>query len=129
MQVQKKPITVYINSDVLAQLREIVKTKYEGSWGLSWEVEEAIRAWLRLQHAQIHTKRLNPSKPLIHIVMDEIIQRLRNQGCFLQCTYKELQKAISEVRGSDERTYKKWLNILLQENRIKQIGTYTYEIV
>jgi metal-responsive CopG/Arc/MetJ family transcriptional regulator len=43
----KKLIGVYIDKEVVEQLRELVKTKYEGQWGLSWEVEEAIRAWLR----------------------------------------------------------------------------------
>lgn len=125
----KVQVKIYLSEEVVEKLRDLVKEKYDGQWGLSWEVEEAIRAWLRLQHAQIHTSKLNPSRPHVHQAMDAIIFKLREMGCLIQCSTSDLRKAISEVRGSDERTFKKWSEILVKEGRLKWIGTYTYEIV
>jgi hypothetical protein len=125
----KVGLFIYLDKEVAKKLRELVKSKYQGQWGISWEVEEAIRAWLRLQHAQIHTQPLNPGRPHVHQVMDAIIFKLREMGCLVQCSVNDLRRAINEVRGSDERTFKKWAEILVKEGRLKWIGTYTYEIV
>ena len=121
---------IYLSDEVLRDLRTVVKAKYEGMYGLSAEVEEAIRAWLRLQHAQNRTHPLNPSRPFIHQVMDQIIFFLKAElNCLIQCSINDLKRAVANVRGADERTYRKWISLLLKEGRLKQIGTYLYEIV
>jgi len=40
-----------------------------------------------------------------------------------------LAQVIGETRGADERTIRKWMSLLEKNGYIKNIGTYTWEIL
>ena len=126
-------ISFYIDKEIHDDFIELVKEKYKNYHGnLSAEGEEALRAWLRThKHAQqLATIQMNPDYPHVHVYMDRIVKRLKEEyGCLLQCDLETLKKAIVDVRGSDERTAKKWMKQLLQEKKIKWLRPGLFEIV
>ena len=112
-------------------LREYIKQVYSGSihGALSIEVQNAIAEYLRIKHAQIHTRPLNPRTPTVHRICREIVQYLKDQGFINQVSTRVLTKTVGEVRGTDKRTVWKWIKQLEENGYIKSIGTYTWEIL
>lgn len=104
---------------------------YEGSTygALSVEVQNAIAEYLKIKHAQIHTKYLNPRTPVVHRVCQEIIHKLKEEGLINQVSSRVLAHAIGETRGTDKRTIRKWMRELEKNGYLKSIGTYTWEIL
>ena len=127
----KKGIYVYIDGVVFKKLWEYISEIYEESTygALSTEVQNAVVEYLRLKNAQIHTRPLNPRTPTVHRICSEIIHRLKEEGFINQVSTRVLNKVIGEVRGTDERTLRKWLMELDKNGYIKSIGTYTWEIL
>jgi hypothetical protein len=129
---EKEYLTVYISKEVKEAFYELVKNKYDSLHGpLSVEVEEALRSHLRAHtQTQIAPIKMNPALPHVHGIMDQIVRKLKDDyDCLLQCDMALLRKAITEVRGSDERTIKKWTRQLLQEKKLKVLGPNLFEIV
>ena len=112
-------------------LREYIKQVYSGSihGALSIEVQNAIAEYLKIKHAQIHTRPLNPRAPMVHRICREIVQKLKDEGFINQVSRRVLTKMIGEVRGTDRRTLRKWLEQLEKNGYIKSVGTYTWEIL
>ena len=110
---------------------DYINTVYpESQYGaLSSEVQNALVEYLRIKHAQIHTRALNPRTPTVHRICREIIQRLKDEGFVNQINSRTLAQIIGEIRGSDKRTIRKWIGQLDLNGYIKNIGTYTWEIL
>jgi len=127
----KKGLFVCIDERVLDELQEYIKRTYEGSTygALSIEVQNAIAEYLRVKHAQIRTKFLNPKTPMIHLICRDIIHKLKVLGMVNQVSSRLLAQVIGETRGADERTIRKWMSLLEKNGYIKNIGTYTWEIL
>lgn len=127
----KKPLFVRIDENVWLNLQDYIKQVYPGSvhGALSIEVQNAITEYLRIKHAQIHTRPLNPRTPTVHNICRAIIQKCKDEGFVNQISTRVLTKIIGEIRGTDKRTQRKWLEQLATNGYIKNIGTYTWEIL
>ena len=131
----KVGVYVYIDKELYEKLRTLVKAKYPYlRGGLSKEVEEALAYWIRL-HTHRHTKkfvveRMNP-QPKVFQVFEQVKDYLKRKYMFLpqQVTWRDLEEAISAVRGSDRRTIRKWITELLKWKLVKPIAPQVYEIV
>ena len=80
-------------------------------------VEKALMNYLDLENhsnTHLHEKPPRHVKPCLEILLDLI-----DRGFTLEFSNNELFKSIENVRGSDYRTKRKWLRILLKHNYIK----------
>ena len=127
----KRYICVLLDEPVFESLWEYIKEIYpESTYGaLSVEVQNAVVEYLRIKHAQIHTRPLNPITPTVHRICREIVQKLKDEGFVNQVSSRVLAKVIGEVRGTDKRTVRKWIEQLEKNGYTKSIGTYTWEIL
>jgi len=136
----KKVLSVYIQEDIYNQLNQLVKQKYTClKGGKSQEVEDALRHWLRL-HTHKNTQILFPQKmnpapkefKVFQQVKHYIIKYKHKSDSYLnqprQVSLRELREAISAIRGSDERTIKKWLKAFERNHFIKWIAGEVYEL-
>jgi len=130
----KVGVYIYVDEKIWQEFRDLVRQKHDEMYGLSIEVEEALRNWLRM-HTQMHTKTLVPNKvnptPKVHQVYRQIKEYLRQKYGFVyqQVPRRDIVEAISAIRGSDPRTIKKWFKQLLQYRLIKNIAGEVFEIV
>lgn len=126
---------VMIDVKVYDNLRDLIRKKYQKSYGaLSSEVQDALAHWIseHEETLELHTnthKVINPSLPGSHWQAKQIIDWLRDHGVSVQCTDRDLRKAIINTRGSDSRTIKKWMKFLVDEGYLKLITHRLYEIV
>jgi len=126
----KVKLQVWVRKEVMESLWRIIKQKYEKPYGaLSLEVEHAIVDWVRRHHAQIHTKPLNPTLSRSHYIASDIMQYLKRKGYINQVSLGALKEAIIKIRGSDERTIRKWIRFLVDNGFIKPLGAYLFEIL
>ena len=132
----KVGLYIVIDEELNKKLREIISLKYRGfSKGLlSREVEEALAYWVRL-HTHEHTKlavnsTVNPH-PKVYDVFKQVQEYFRRKYKYLpqQVTYRDLEEAISAIRGSDKRTIRKWIGLFLKWKCIKMITPNIYELV
>lgn len=129
--MEKAQLKVYIDKKLLEELWNHIKTAYPRSTygALSSEVQQAIAAWLKTKHTQIHTNPMNPGTPRVHQICTQIIQTLKTQGFINQVDKRTLSTTISEIRGSDERTITKWIKILVKNGYIKILNPNLYELL
>lgn len=98
------------------------------------EVQDALAHWIS-EHEEsldLHTnshKLVNPRVPRDHIRARTIIDELKDKGFTLQCSRKDLYKAIGNTRGSTKRTLIKWTNFLIDHNYMKWVTHRILEIV
>jgi len=131
----KAQLNVLISEKLKNKLIDLVKVKYPSlRGGLSTEVENALAHWISL-HTQKHTNssqinKINPL-PKAKVVFEQIKVYLKEKYGFppQQVTYRDLEEAISMVRGSDKRTVRKWMNEFIKWKLIKHIVGQVYEIV
>jgi len=133
----KTYLYVLIDKKVVDDLRELVKMKYDTMHGaLSWEVEQALRAWLatHTESTQALAKRVNP-QPKVVVVWEQVKEYLRKVYGYagfvagVQIPKDLLVKAIGAVRGSDPRTIRSWLEAFQRYGLVKQISFKVYEVV
>ena len=127
----KHGIYAYIDLNVYNDLWEYIKEVYpDSTYGaFSTEIQNAIVEYLNIKHAQIHTIALNPRTPTVHKICREIVQAIKDQGFINQVSSRALSKIIAEIRGSDRRTIRKWIEQLNINGYIKHMGTYTWEVL
>ena len=127
----KRGVYVYLDDAVFENLWEYIKQVYaDSTYGaLSTEVQNAVVEYLRIKHAQIHTRPLNPKTPTVHKICRVIVQSLKDEGFINQVSSRVLTKVIGEIRGTDKRTVRKWMEQLEKNGYIKSIGTYSWEIL
>ncbi|MBM3157433.1 MAG: hypothetical protein FJ004_09140 [Chloroflexi bacterium] len=128
----KKAICVYIEAEFLTKFIEMVKRNNEGFFGLSAEVEDALRSWYAIKNTHHDTQiKLNPS-PKSYAVMRHIKEYLKQKyGGFTpqQVSSRDLKEAISAIRGNDRRTISKWLREFLKYGQIKVLNPNVYELL
>jgi len=107
----KEPMLVWISKDLKDELYSVVKAKYQGlRGGLSLEVEEALKFWLR-EHAHTNAhKNVDPRLSRVEQKLMAILKIMRDQGLVQQFTKRDFEVACAKVAGSDPRTIKKYLN-------------------
>ena len=136
MKREKIQFKIYVNRDIVEQLKRLIAIKYgKVERGLiSREAEEALAYWIRL-HTQMHTnsvviERINPH-PKVHRVFEQVKDYFRKKYKYIpqQVTWSDLEEAISAIRGSDRRTIKKWIEQFIRWKLVKPIAPGVYEIV
>jgi len=131
----KKMMGVYISEDILEIFKQIVKQKHPDMYGLSAEVEDAMRLWIK-QHTHEHTLPLQIEKvnPAPRIYQRWLLVRKRldyEYGGEIphQITRSDFEDAIVKEIGSDKRTIIKYLQIFQRLGLIKIISTGIVEVV
>ena len=130
---EKKQLKIYIDVELEKRLRKLIRVKYERFHGaVSQEVCDALTHWLNAHESSLdsYTKkhtRINPAFPKVHVWARAIIREL-GLGT-LQVRRVDLERAISVVRGSDERTIAKWISFLVKEGYLKIIGWGIFEVL
>lgn len=64
----------------------------------------------------------------VHKVCSEIIDHLLAQGWKVQVRRKDVEKAIMQIRGIDERTVSRWLKALITFEYLIPTSTMTYRL-
>ena len=133
----KVGVYVYLDEKLYKELRRLIKMKYEQFHGaFSHEINEAIRNWLLLHTQNAHkamSASLNP-QPKVGMIFEEIKEYLRNRYDIMffpgqQLPKKLIVEAIRAVRGTDERTVRKWLKLFMEYKLIKPVSPHVFEIV
>ena len=127
----KRGVYIYLDEEVYSLLLNFIKKKYEnGVYGaLSHEIEEAIKYYLETVEIRTNAlKSVDPSLPRSHKTAQRIIDLLRERGYYKQVSIEEIYRAIEDVRGSDQRTKKKWLKFMVDHGYLKWITHRILEI-
>ncbi len=131
----KKALHIYIDIEIYDKLVNLIRKKFSKLHGaLSMEVQDALAHWIS-EHDEsldLYTnshKLVNPMLPRDHISARNIISELKNKGFTLQCSRKDLWRAIENVRGSDKRTLIKWTKFVVEHGYMKWITHRILEIV
>lgn len=132
--MQKKAVTVYIQEDILDSFRELVKAKYKGLTGMSYETQQAMAFWLASQRTQTQaqsqsTEVMNPI-PRVFAVANQIREFFRKKYGYQpqQVSLFELREAIGMIRGNDPRTIERWLKEFAKYKVIKPLAPNVYEL-
>jgi len=127
----KKGIYVYISESLYSRLWGYIKEKYEENvhGALSLEVENALEKYLDFVRLHTNThKNLHVELARSHRYAVQIINYLRDKGFHSQCTKKDVFEAISVIRGSDNRTLRKWLRFLIDNGYLSWINNRVLKI-
>jgi len=123
----KAQLNTYVSRETRDKINEYIAKYFETPYGaLSWLVENALTSFMDgadHPNTQLHKTPRNRS----HNACMEIISDLKLQGFTFQFTKDHLFKAINRVRGTDQRTVKKWLRILNEHGYVKFVSTFTLE--
>jgi hypothetical protein len=129
----------FLSDSLIEKLRLLIMQKYQKYERglLSYEVEQALRAWLALhtnsQKSLEQQKLPNPSSK-VAITFAQVKQYLLSHYYFelhqgQQIPLKHLKEAIMNVRGSDPRTVSKWLKTFESMHLIKPVTSATWELL
>jgi len=131
----KKMMGVYISEEILEIFKQIVKQKHPDMYGLSAEVEDAMRLWIK-QHTHEHTLPLQIEKvnPAPRYFQRWLLVRKRldyEYGGEIphQIARSDLEDAIMKEIGSDRRTIMKYLRLFQRLGLIKIISAGIVEVV
>lgn len=127
----KEQIHILLDKDIAKKLRKYIQEAYPTYTKglLSIVVQDALASYLNARMQQHTANPINPGLPFVQRVCQEIKLKLYEKGLVSQASLNDITQAISEARGSDPRTIKKWITTLLKLGYLKQITLFTYEIV
>jgi len=150
-QRKKVKVNLYIDEELWKEFRKLVWMKHERFWGvLGYEVEQALRLYI-VAHTNSHTlssesmklirtfspylslsiQKVNPPPRVLSVYYSvrDFIRKKYNVPLIQQATRRDIQEAISYVRGSDPRTIRKWFTTFLKYKLIKHVGGEIYELI
>ena len=133
----KRKVGIFLPDELVEKIRDLIQQKYR-SYGrglLSYEFELMARHWVSL-HTNTHTQKIetpNPT-PRVALVFALVKKYLLDNFYFelrpgQQIPLAHLEKAIMEVRGTDPRTVRKWLQTFHRMGLAKPITPYVWEIL
>jgi hypothetical protein len=148
----KARLDVLIDKEVMKKFRELVKMKHELLHGaLSYEVEEALKHWI-LEHTRtqslggqareqaqaqaqaqgIEASKYNPPPRYLKVwlqVKEYLESALKYDFEYTHhLLHEDLVRAVAAVRGSDERTLRKWPRVFEECGILKRISPKLYEV-
>jgi hypothetical protein len=133
----KVVLRAYVSRDVSDRIRDLAWAKYGRFRGaLSYEVEQALRAWLA-QHAQDAHKNLEAVNPQPRAVtaFNRVKKYLEDRFGYAaiitgqQIPRQHLAEAIAAIQGVDNRTFKKWMDAFTRFKLIKYVGGEIFEVL
>jgi len=123
-----KVTSIRINPEIWQKFKKLALEKHNYAYGaISYELEEALRNWIAA-HNIAQKQSINPNSR-VYQVWEQVRKVLKDWGYFHQTSLPILRKAISIVRGADERTVKKWLKAFKESKVIKEVSPQIYEII
>jgi hypothetical protein len=133
----RSKIGFFLSDEIIEKFRLLVQQKYKSyeKGLLSHECELALRHWVAL-HTNTQTEDIvtpNPT-PRVALVFARVKKYLLDNFYFelrpgQQIPLAHLEKAIMEVRGTDPRTVRKWLQTFRRMGLAKPITPYVWEIL
>ena len=123
---KKKTLVVYISEDTYKELIVKAPEIYGKSKGaISYVVEAALRKFLGLESETPSTPTLSNIHKPIDLVYSKILSVLKTKYGFIpnEVTESDLNAAIEVTRGLDQRTVKKWKELLIANKCIEVIAT------
>lgn len=136
---KKTKVLISIDESVDNNFRELINQKYKKyeKGLLSYEVEMALRHWLSLHTGAqkiIGEHTLPNPTPKVQTAFFKIKEFLLSGYYYellpgQQIPTTHLRRAIQNVRGSDERTIKKWIKLFHKNGLIKPVTSATWEII
>ena len=116
MNKNKIQVLVYLYPETRTKIDRYIAKFYESPYGaLSHLVEQAVLNYIEPDEGdstQMHKNPVTVSRVDKHC--QEIVQYLKSQGYLFQFHRSTLYEAIGFVRGTDDRTLKKWHKNLIQ---------------
>lgn len=139
---EKKKVNLYLDGELWEEFKKLAFMKHGNFHGaLSWELEQALRAWLaahraRAESAQapLQASHVNPP-PRTAKVWAQVKEYLRERFGYevvisgVQIPRKHLIEAIIAVRGGQERTIRRWLREFEAFHLIKWISPQVCEVI
>jgi hypothetical protein len=135
---ERVKIGLWIDARTAQKFRNLVQIKYQTYQKglLSYEAEMAFRHWLALHtNAQtpLEAKPPNPV-PRVAIVFAEVKAVLLREWYYelkpgQQIPLAHIRKAIADVRGSDDRTVRRWLREFERNGLMKPTTSATWEVL
>ena len=129
----KKKIAVYVDAEVLEDFKKALLEKYGRVWQVMGdEISNLMREWLQRNGGNAHTQ-------IAHVKKTEKVWRdVKNYltQCYNYSFFsgqkiprKHIIMAISETRGCDERTIRKWIKRFIEKGVLRWNGGEVFEIV
>ena len=134
--IKKKKFGVYLDPSLIEEFRRFVVEQYgKSSYGLiSFEVAQALQSWIgahKSTQTQLIHKPPNPI-PNVFVVKEEVKKYLQQTFGYEQI-YKipkdHLILALSSLRGTDERTIRKWMRLFEKYHVIKWVTPNVVEFL
>lgn len=130
---EKEKIGLSIKKEIMDDFRRFLAEKYGDvrKGYISSEVEQAIQAWICTHKAHIVMNKPNPSHDL-RVIKNEIEKYLTvtfGYRDIYQVPRKHFEFAIGAVRGTDQRTVRKWSMLLEKYGLIKWLTPNLVEFV
>jgi hypothetical protein len=136
---KKVQLNVRISKRLCDEVRRLAFAKYGRMHGaLSWELEQALRAWVAAHTHGAHTpaavNATNPP-PRVAKAWEKVRSYLRARfgyvglGAGAQVLRSHLAEAIAAAVGSDPRTVRKYFKYFQDFKVIKWIGGEVFEVV
>jgi len=141
---EKVRLQIYIPDELDAKFRALVQSKYQKyeKGLLSYEAEMALRHWLSLHTETQNTLDTKPPNPIPKVslaymkVKEYLLSTVPGSPYYFslqpgqQIPRRHLTLAISNTRGSDQRTITKWMKQFKANGLIKPINTgATWELM
>jgi len=136
----KERLRVSVDKNVLSRFKNSVIAKHGTLWrALSEEVEEALRLWLE-RHAHTNCTQILPTQNSSEAVkrvgkteqvwtqVKAYLQQRLDTPCIHKISRRLLEEAISNVRGGDPRTVRRWLREFLNCGIIRWNGGEVFEV-
>ena len=133
---KKVKFGVYLDPDLAYKFRVFVAEQYgKASKGLiSFEAAQALQAWIST-HKSTQTELMHKSPnpvPNVFVVKEEVKRYLQETFGYEQI-YKvpknQLIIALNSIRGTDERTVKKWMKLFEKYKVIKWVTPNVLEFL
>jgi hypothetical protein len=141
----KKKVNLYLDGELWEEFKKLAFMKHGNFHGaLSWELEQALRAWLAAHRARVESAQgaqatlqashVNPP-PRTAKVWAQVKEYLRGRFGYevvvsgVQIPRKHLIEAIVAVRGGQERTIRRWLREFEAFHLVKWISPHVCEVI
>ncbi|MEM4620686.1 MAG: hypothetical protein QW607_10795 [Desulfurococcaceae archaeon] len=123
--VKKRRTEILIEEEVFREALDIAQEIYgKGKGGLSYLINTLLKDFIEQYKNNAMKEEVLSQRKGVKEVFMEVLENIANKRkCSTseihEITEKELVQAISNVRGSDKRTVKKWLELFLNNKLIE----------
>ena len=135
----KRRIFIYVDAEVLEAFKRVLLKKHGKVWRvMGEEITSLMREWLQRNGEGVHTQNAHVSCTFSSSRTGRVWEDVKN---YLRQRYgyslffpgqkiprKHIVSAISEVRGNDSRTVRKWVKRFIEEGVLRWNGGEVFEV-